>query len=62
MKIAFRVDASEKIGTGHFERCLTLADCLKPFSSKIIFVCRHLFKHLQNNLEKKKLRINIIKI
>jgi len=52
MNIAIRVDASKKIGTGHFERCLTLANQLNPFCSKIIFICRHLFDHLKNTLIK----------
>ena len=42
MKIAFRVDASEEIGTGHFYRCITLALELKKAASKIHFVVRNL--------------------
>ena len=54
INIAFRVDASNQIGTGHFVRCLTLANELKPFCSKIIFIYRYLFEHFKTILENKK--------
>ena len=38
--IAFRVDASIEIGTGHVIRCLTLADTLRERGADCCFVCR----------------------
>lgn len=40
MIVAFRVDASFLIGTGHVMRCLALADRLKKFNVTCIFLCR----------------------
>lgn len=46
MNIAFRTDATSQIGTGHFMRCLTLADALKRRGAQIRFVSRDLPAHL----------------
>jgi UDP-2,4-diacetamido-2,4,6-trideoxy-beta-L-altropyranose hydrolase len=51
MKIAFRTDASSQIGTGHFMRCLTLADQLKKQGAHIHFICRDLPAHLSEMLK-----------
>jgi UDP-2,4-diacetamido-2,4,6-trideoxy-beta-L-altropyranose hydrolase len=53
MKIAFRTDASNQIGTGHFMRCLALADELKKQGAHIIFICRNLPPHLSEMLNAK---------
>ena len=51
--IAFRVDASNHIGTGHFMRCLTLADELKKRGAQIRFISRNLPTHLSDLLAEK---------
>jgi UDP-2,4-diacetamido-2,4,6-trideoxy-beta-L-altropyranose hydrolase len=50
ISVAFRVDASVEIGTGHFVRCLTLADKLAERGAKTRFICRHLPSHLHDLL------------
>lgn len=50
MNIAFRVDASFQIGTGHVMRCLTLAEELKSKGANVIFICRKHKGHLNNKI------------
>jgi UDP-2,4-diacetamido-2,4,6-trideoxy-beta-L-altropyranose hydrolase len=57
MKIAFRVDASSQIGTGHFMRCLTLASALKQREADIRFISRSLTEHFQDMLNEKNIEL-----
>jgi len=51
--IAIRVDASSQIGTGHFMRCLTLAENLHLRGVVICFVSRYLPQYLRDILSEK---------
>lgn len=48
MKVVFRADASQQIGTGHVMRCLTLADALDARGAECRFICR---EHPGNMIE-----------
>jgi len=50
MKVTFRTDATCQIGTGHFMRCVTLADGFKKHDAQICFVSRNLPDHLRDML------------
>lgn len=51
--IAFRVDASIQIGTGHVMRCLTLADVVRERGADCCFVCRAHKGNLINFIEER---------
>jgi UDP-2,4-diacetamido-2,4,6-trideoxy-beta-L-altropyranose hydrolase len=50
IRIVFRADANLQIGTGHFMRCLTLADEMRRSTADICFVTRKLPQHLEQML------------
>lgn len=53
MIVAFRVDASNVIGTGHVMRCLSLAQRIKNSGDTVIFVCRELPGNLCDEIERR---------
>ncbi len=40
MRVVFRTDASEQMGSGHMMRCLTLAQALIKRDAQVAFICR----------------------
>lgn len=49
--VAFRVDGSIKIGTGHIMRCLTLANALHEQGVNTHFICRAHFGHMAEQIK-----------
>ncbi|MBU3540800.1 UDP-2,4-diacetamido-2,4,6-trideoxy-beta-L-altropyranose hydrolase [Polynucleobacter sp. UB-Tiil-W10] len=52
MRVAFRLDASKQIGTGHFVRCLTVANWLKRRGAHTRFICYPLPQSLIDQLDR----------
>ena len=61
MNIAFRVDASLQIGTGHVMRCLTLADALKQPGVLIRFISRSLPDYMKGMLKQHGYELSMLK-
>lgn len=56
-KVAFRVDATDRIGTGHFMRCLTLATALHGRDAHVRFVSRNLPPHFIRMVEQRGIQV-----
>jgi UDP-2,4-diacetamido-2,4,6-trideoxy-beta-L-altropyranose hydrolase len=62
MKIAFRVDASLQMGTGHVMRCLTLADKLAAQGADCSFICREHQGNLIEQIRNKGYRTHVLPV
>ena len=60
MKIAFRVDSSIQIGSGHVIRCLTLADRLREDGAQCHFFCRNLEGNLNGLISKRGFKVYVL--
>jgi len=60
MNVVFRVDASVQMGTGHVMRCLTLAEELRRFGHRCIFICREHTGNLGDLIENKGFFIHLL--
>lgn len=52
MNVAFRLDATKQIGTGHFVRCLSIANRLKLRGARTLFICYPLPQSLIDQLNR----------
>lgn len=60
MNIAFRVDASAAMGSGHVMRCLTLAEGLRARGARVSFVCREYLGNLIALISKQAIPVTIL--
>ncbi|WP_305966774.1 UDP-2,4-diacetamido-2,4,6-trideoxy-beta-L-altropyranose hydrolase [Marinobacter salsuginis] len=62
MHIAFRADASIRIGTGHVMRCLTLAEALRSRGHESTFICRNHTGNLANLIEERGFQLHMLNL
>lgn len=60
MKVAFRVDASMRIGTGHVVRCVNLAKILRERGAGVSFICREHEGHLAEELARESFPLHML--
>jgi UDP-2,4-diacetamido-2,4,6-trideoxy-beta-L-altropyranose hydrolase len=60
MRVAFRVDASLKIGSGHVIRCLTLATALREKGADCEFISREHQGNLIDLVRQRRFRVNVL--
>lgn len=60
MRVAFRVDSSLQIGSGHVMRCLTLAEALRVRGAGCRFVCRDHPGHLADFIRERGFRVALL--
>jgi UDP-2,4-diacetamido-2,4,6-trideoxy-beta-L-altropyranose hydrolase len=61
MQVFFRVDSSQKIGTGHVMRCLALAEELRTRGSEITFFSRDLSGNISDSIKDREFNLKILK-
>ena len=59
-KVAFRVDASLEIGTGHVMRCLTLADALRTRGAECHFISHEHPGHLLELVRQRSFQVTVL--
>jgi UDP-2,4-diacetamido-2,4,6-trideoxy-beta-L-altropyranose hydrolase len=59
-QIAFRVDASATIGTGHFMRCFTLANQLLKQGHAVTFISRHYLPSMVSMLQHSEIPFKVL--
>ena len=60
MRIAFRIDSSVHMGSGHLMRCLTLAEALRDKGVEIFFICREYPGNLNSLLAQKGFSVAVL--
>ena len=60
LTVAFRVDASLQMGTGHVMRCLTLAEALKQDGGDCQFICREHPGNLIEHIRSKGFQVDVL--
>lgn len=60
MKVAFRVDSSQTLGTGHLRRCLRLAEALRTKGHECLFFCAELQDHQAALIQSQSFQVELL--